>query len=82
MTKEIQGKRRFAIFPCCYYCGVPQSIFLKWKVKGIDVGYAEDKSVECQYKEVVIPTVAVALAGMGFRGQGYSMGVDRGGFSR
>jgi len=29
------------------------------KVKGIEGRYAEDKSIECQYKEVVIPTVAV-----------------------
>jgi hypothetical protein len=36
-----------------------QSIFQNWKVKGIEGGYAEDKSVECQYKEVVIPTVTV-----------------------
>lgn len=47
------------MFSCCYYCGVPQRIFQKWKVKGIEGKYAEDKSVECQYKEVVIPTVAM-----------------------
>ena len=60
MTQEIQGKRRFAEFSCCYDCGVPQAICQKWKQKDEQGWFEKVKGVECQYKEVLI-SVVVAI---------------------
>src|SRR5450432_3502659 len=59
MTEEIQGKKRFAEFSCCYDCGVPQAICQKWKQKDEQGWFEKVRGVECQYKGVLIPVVAV-----------------------
>jgi superfamily II DNA helicase RecQ len=59
MTKEIQGKKRFAKFSCCYDCGVPQAICQTWKQKEEQGWFEKVKGVECQYKGVLIPVVTV-----------------------
>jgi septation ring formation regulator EzrA len=59
MTHEIQGKKRFAEFSCCYDCGVPQAICQKWKQKDEQGWYEKVKGGGCQYKGVLIPVVVV-----------------------
>ena len=59
MTQEIQGKRRFAKFSCCFDCGVPQAICQKWKQKDEQGWYEKAVGVECQYKGVLISVVVV-----------------------
>ena len=60
MTQEIQGKKRFAKFSCCYDCGVPQAICQTWKQKD-EQGWFEKVvvGVECQYKGVLMAVVVV-----------------------
>lgn len=59
MTQEIQGKKRFAEFSCCYDCGVPQAICQKWKQKDEQGWFEKVKGIECQYKGVLISVVTV-----------------------
>src|SRR5450432_4571060 len=59
MTEEIQGKKRFAEFSCCYDCGVPQAICRTWKQKDEQGWFEKVRGVECQYLGVLIPMVAV-----------------------
>jgi RecQ family ATP-dependent DNA helicase len=59
MTKEIQGKKRFAKFSCCFDCGVPQAICQKWKQKDEQGWFEKVKGIECQYKGVLISVVVV-----------------------
>jgi superfamily II DNA helicase RecQ len=59
MAQEIQVKKRFADFSCCYECGVPQAICQKWKQKKEQGWFDRDGSIRCQYPSVVIPVVAV-----------------------
>jgi superfamily II DNA helicase RecQ len=61
MTTEIQRKKRFAPFSCCYTCGVPQAICQRWKQQEEQGWFEEDIAVRCQYPHVVIPVVAVVL---------------------
>jgi hypothetical protein len=59
MTKEIQGKKRFAKFSCCFDYGVPQAICQKWRQKDEQGWFKKIKGVECQYKGVLISAVVV-----------------------
>lgn len=59
MTKEMQEKRRFAAFSCCYDCGVPQAICQKWKQKDEQGWFKKVEGVRCQYRDVLIPVVTV-----------------------
>lgn len=59
MTEEMQGKRRFAKFSCCFDCGVPQAIYQKWKQKEEQEWFEKVAGVECQYKGVLIRVVVV-----------------------
>jgi superfamily II DNA helicase RecQ len=61
MIEEIQEKKRFEEFSCCYTCGVPQAICQRWRQDGAEGGFIEEKTVPCQYPKVVIPVVAVIL---------------------
>ena len=59
MTQEVQGKKRFAKFSCCFDCGVPQAICQKWRQKDEQGWFEKIKGVECQYKGVLISTIVV-----------------------
>ena len=59
MIEEIQGKKRFAKFSCCFDCGVPQAICQKWKQKDETGWFEKVKGVECQYKGILIAIVVV-----------------------
>ena len=59
MTEEIQGKKRFGKFSCCFDCGVPQEICQKWKQKDEQGWFEKVPGVECQYKGVLIAVVVV-----------------------
>lgn len=59
MTQEIQGKKRFAQFSCCFDCGVPQAICQKWKQKDEQGWFEKVPGIECQYKGVLILVVVV-----------------------
>jgi hypothetical protein len=59
MTEEIQGKKRFGNFSCCFDCGVPQAICQKWKQKDKVRWFEKVPGVECQYKGVLIAVVVV-----------------------
>jgi hypothetical protein len=61
MITEIQSKKRFAAFSCCYRCGVPQAICQRWRQQEEQGWFEEDTAVRCQYPRVVIPVVAVIL---------------------
>jgi hypothetical protein len=47
MTEEIQGKKRFGNFSCCFDCGVPQAICQKWKQKDKVRWFEKVPGVEC-----------------------------------
>jgi superfamily II DNA helicase RecQ len=59
MTEEMQGKKRFDKFSCCFDCGVPQAICQKWKQKDRQGWFEKVAGVECQYKGVLIAVVVV-----------------------
>lgn len=59
MTEEIQGKKRFAKFSCCFDCGVPQAICQQWKQKDERGWFEKVVGVECQYKGVLMAVVVV-----------------------
>jgi len=59
MTEEIQGKKRFARFSCCFDCGVPQVICQQWKQKDERGWFEKVAGAECQYKGLLIAVVVV-----------------------
>ncbi|QGA22350.1 hypothetical protein EYB26_010066 [Talaromyces marneffei] len=56
MTRQMRERRKYARFSCCFTCGVPQAICQRYEARP-DGGWRVIPERQCQFPDVVIPTV-------------------------